>query len=320
MFARPFAKLPRLRALLRHGVALEQLRGAAPDLVRGHGRDVRAGGLGDSDGSVETREVVERCDDAGADEALALGLADLSAAGAGAASLDGIHHLVEVVVLLDDGDGRRGRSARSARGAGLFLVAVAARRCDAGGGRGGGGARSLARLGCGVRLGVIYFRGERVALVGQTLDSALADRDLQRGVDGRVAVLLPLADLIEGVAHRAELPREALGLLAKTRQLLSDGAIAAAAAARRARIARPRVAVAARVVGHVASAPAIAAAPGVPRGSLPRRRRHRGIADDVTRDVTLPSSGDAEPPEELVVTLHRPTLGTSDPRGPDNLT
>ena len=131
---------------------------------------------------------------------------------------------------------------------------------------------------------------------------------------------MPLADLIEGVAHRAELPREALGLLAETRQLLSDGAIAAAAAARRARIARPRVAVAARVVGHVASAPAIAAAPGVPRGSLPRRRRHRGIANDVTRDVTLPSSGDAEPPEELVVTLHRPTLAASDPRGPDNLT
>ena len=181
---------------------------------------------------------------------------------------------------------------------------------------GGGGARSLARLGRDVRLDVIYFRGERVALVGQTLDSALADRDLQRGVDGRVAVLLPLADLIEGVAHRAELPRESLGLLAETRQLLSDGAIAAAAAARRARIARPRVAVAARVVGHVASAPAIAAAPGVPRGSLPRRRRHRGIADDVTRDVTLPSSGDAEPPEELVVTLHRPTLGTSDQEDP----
>ena len=162
-----------------------------------------------------------------------------------------------------------------------------------------GCARALARLGDGVLLRLSEVRVERVALVGEALDPALAHGDLQRGVDGGVAVEGASPNLVEGIAHRRELPLEALGLVAKARERSCRGPVARPA------LGRPRAAPVTADRDGVdvpVDPPGVAAAPGV----FARRRGRRGVADHVPRELTLPSGGDAEPPEELVVPGHRP--------------
>ena len=240
--------------------------------------------------------------DAGADQALALGLADVPAGAASACStLEVVHERVEVVVLPDD-DGTRGRREGLAPFGLAGLVGSGCVGADAGSSglwSPGSGARARTGLGCGVLLRLSEVRVER-ALVGEALDPALPHGDLQRGVDEGVAVDGALPNLVEGIADRRELPVEAFGLVAKARELSRRGPVARPALGRPAPPPSPPI---------EAGSTCPSTSPGSPprrASSRARRRGRRGVADHVPRELTLPSGGDAEPPEELVVPGHRP--------------